>query len=39
LKELKVCGREEVCIGFGGGNLKERDHFEEPGTDVRIILR
>jgi hypothetical protein len=28
-----------MCIqGFGGGNLRERDHFEDPGVD-RIILR
>jgi len=30
----------ERCIqGFGGGNLRERDHLEGPGVDVRIILR
>jgi len=25
--------------GFWWGNLRERDHFEEPGVDGRIILR
>ena len=24
---------------FGGGNLRERDHLEDPGIDGRIILR
>ena len=31
---------EERCIqGFNGGNLRERDHWEDPGVDARIILR
>jgi hypothetical protein len=31
---------EERCIqGFDGGNLRERDHLEDPGIDGRIILR
>ena len=25
--------------GFWWGNLRERDHLEKPGVDVRIILR
>jgi hypothetical protein len=33
-------GREERCIqGFGGGNMKERGHLEDPGLDAKIILR
>jgi hypothetical protein len=29
----------EVYTGFWWGNLKERDHLEDPGVDGRIILR
>jgi hypothetical protein len=33
-------GREARHIqGFDGGNLKERNHLENPGIDGRIILR
>jgi hypothetical protein len=39
LKESNVWGRGEVYIGFGKGNLKERDHLDDPGIDVRIIIR
>jgi len=26
-------------LGFGGGNLRERDHLGDPGVDGRIMLR
>ena len=29
----------EACTGFWWGNLKERDHWKDPGADRRIILR
>jgi len=33
-------GGEDRCIlGFGGENLEERDHLEDPCVDGRIILR
>jgi hypothetical protein len=42
-KEMgRVCGMYvgERCIqDFGGGNLRERDHLQDPGIDERIILR
>ena len=33
-----VCGRGEVYTGFWLGNLRKRDHLEDPGVDRRIIL-
>jgi len=32
-------GKGEVHTGFWWGNLRERDHLEEPGVDGRILLR
>jgi hypothetical protein len=32
-------GEERRIQGFGGGNMRERDHLEEPGIDDMIILR
>jgi hypothetical protein len=34
-----VRGRGEAYTGFWWGNLRERDHLENPGIDRRIILR
>jgi hypothetical protein len=31
-------GRRGACIGFLWGNLRERDHWGDPGVDGRIIL-
>jgi len=28
-----------ACTGFRWGNLRERDHWGDPGVDGRIILR
>jgi len=36
---LARMGRREACTGFWWGNLRERDHFVDPGVDGRIILR
>ena len=35
----RMGGRREVHVGFWWGNLRERDHLEDPGIDGRIILR
>jgi hypothetical protein len=32
-------GRGEACTGIWWGNLRERDHLEDPGVDGKIILR
>jgi hypothetical protein len=32
-------GREEAYTGFWWGNLRDRDHWGDPGVDGRIILR
>jgi len=34
-----VWDRGEVYTEFWRGNLRERDHLEDPGVDGRIILR
>jgi len=39
-RECGTYGRQERCIQcFGGGNMRERDHLEDPGGVRRIILR
>jgi hypothetical protein len=32
-------GRSQVHTGFWWGNLRERDHLEDPSEDGRIILK
>jgi len=32
-------GRGEVCTGFWWRNLRERDHFGDPGLDGMVVLR
>jgi hypothetical protein len=31
--------RGEACTGVWCGNLRERDHWGDPGIDERIIIR
>jgi hypothetical protein len=31
-------GKERRILGFGGGNLRERFHLQDPGVDEGIIL-
>jgi hypothetical protein len=32
-------GREQMPTGFWWGDLRKGDHLEDPGIDVRIILK
>jgi hypothetical protein len=34
---VALWGRGEVYTGFWWGNLRERDHLEEPGVGIKII--
>jgi len=38
-KHVARMGKGEAHAGFCWGNLRERDHFGDPGVDGRIILR
>jgi hypothetical protein len=31
-------GKREACIGFWWGNLRERNHWGDPGVNWRVIL-
>ena len=35
----RIWGRGEPCAAFWWGNLRERDHWGDPGADERVILR
>jgi hypothetical protein len=35
----RVGGEDKCTQSFGWGNVKERGHLENPGVDVRIILK
>jgi hypothetical protein len=35
---LNIVGYTKARTGFWWGNLKERDHWGDPGVDGRIIL-
>jgi len=34
-----VWGREEVHTGFWWGNLRERNHLEDPNADRKIVIK
>jgi len=36
---VKVMGEGEVYTEFWWGNVRETDHLEDPGVDVRIIRK
>jgi hypothetical protein len=37
--DRNIRGRGETCTGFWRGNMRERDHWGDPGVDGRIILK
>jgi hypothetical protein len=38
VRHVARLGMKEACRGFWLGNLRERDDWEDPGVDGRIIL-
>jgi len=36
-RACSMCGGGKVCTLFSCGNLRERDHMEDPRIDGRII--
>jgi hypothetical protein len=38
-EDVAWMGRGEACTRFWWENLRERDHWVDPGVDGRIILR
>ena len=35
---VHMLGRGQVHTEFGWGNVTVRDHFEDPGVDMKIII-
>jgi len=38
-EECSAYGGGEACTGFWWGDLRERDHWRDPGVDGETILR
>jgi hypothetical protein len=39
VEHVACMGKKEVHEGLWWGDLRERDHLEDPGIDGRIILK
>jgi len=37
--QVAYMGREQVLTGFWWGDLRKGNHLEDPGIDLRIILK